>query len=173
VNEPRRAAIASPNTALHPTPAELTQSGRGERDVVLRTEKMATTYDIDGRAFTTLEGFFEEMSRVLIPGADWGHNLDAFNDILRGGFGTPEEGFTFRWLNHDVSRKRLAYPETMRQLQLRLQRCHSTNREYVARQLEQARRGSGPTVFDWLVEIIQAHGAGGDESEDGVRLVLA
>ena len=50
------------------------------------------TYTIDGKAFSTLQGFFDEISRAVIPGAEWGHNLDAFNDILRGGFGTPEGG---------------------------------------------------------------------------------
>lgn len=54
-------------------------------------------YEIDGARFTTLEGFYDEVSRVLIPGASWGHNLDAFNDILRGGFGTPPgDRFTLR-----------------------------------------------------------------------------
>jgi len=55
-------------------------------------------YEIDGQRFSTLEDFYTEVSRVVIPGADWGHNLDAFNDILRGGFGTPEGGFTVRRL---------------------------------------------------------------------------
>ena len=44
-------------------------------------------YEIDGARFSTLEGFYNEISQALIPGVDWGHNLDAFNDILRGGFG--------------------------------------------------------------------------------------
>jgi hypothetical protein len=30
----------------------------------------------------------------------------------------------------------------------------------------------GPTVFDWLVEIIGVHTAGGREAEDNVVLVL-
>jgi hypothetical protein len=34
------------------------------------------TYEIDGSRFATLEGFYDEVSRVLIPGADWGRNLD-------------------------------------------------------------------------------------------------
>ena len=33
---------------------------------------------IDGAAFSTLEGFYDEISRILIPGAVWGYNLDAF-----------------------------------------------------------------------------------------------
>ena len=112
------------------------------------------------------------MSRVLIPKADWGHNLDAFNDILRGGFGTPEEGFTLRWLHHAVSKERLGYPETIRQLELRLARCHPTNRQHVSQELASARARQGPTVFDWLVGIIRDHGPGGKEAADRVELVL-
>ena len=53
---------------------------------------MKPTLEIDGTRFDTLEGFYDEVSRQLIPRSDWGRNLDAFNDILRGGFGTPEGG---------------------------------------------------------------------------------
>ena len=131
------------------------------------------TYEIDGSRFATLQEFYDEISHVLIPGAEWGHNLDAFNDILRGGFGTPDGGFVLRWVNSGLSRERLGYPETVRQLERRLQRCHPTNRPKVANDLERARRGEGATVFDWLVEIIHDHTAGGPEGEDGVELVLA
>jgi RNAse (barnase) inhibitor barstar len=129
-------------------------------------------YVIDGEKFSVLEEFYEEIERVLIPGAAWGRNLDAFNDILRGGFGTPEGGFVLRWRQSDLSRKRLGYVETVRQLQARLNRCHPTNRAGVADSLERARSGTGPTVFDWLVEIIRVHGSGGQEAEDGVELLL-
>jgi len=65
------------------------------------------SYEIDGSRFSTLEGFFDEVSDVLIPGMWWGRNLDAFNDILRGGFGTPEGGFVLRWKRSTLSRQRL------------------------------------------------------------------
>ena len=130
-------------------------------------------YEIDGSRFSTLEGFFAEISEVLIPGEYWGHNLDAFNDILRGGFGTPEEGFRLVWKNSDLSRERLGYSETVRQLRLRLTRCHPLNRESVTETLESALKKEGPTVFDWLVEIIKVHCSGGDEEEDNVELVLS
>jgi RNAse (barnase) inhibitor barstar len=131
------------------------------------------TYEIDGIRFGTLEAFYDEISRVLIPGAEWGHNLDAFNDILRGGFGTPEGGFVLRWVNAELSRERLGHAETVRQLEQRLERCHPSNRPSVARDLEQARRGEGPTVFDWLLDILAVHTAEGCEKEDSVELVLA
>lgn len=80
------------------------------------------TYEIDGTMFDTVDGFYEEVSRIVIPGASWGRGFDAFNDILRGGFGTPEEGFVLRWRHHEVSRKRLGYEETVRQLEQRIDR---------------------------------------------------
>ncbi|MGH9681738.1 MAG: barstar family protein [Candidatus Acidiferrales bacterium] len=129
-------------------------------------------YEIDGQRFSTLEGFFDEVTRVLIPAQKWGRNLDAFNDILRGGFGTPSGGFTLHWKNHGLSIKRLGYAETVRQLELRLQHCHLESRNSVLRDLELAQRSQGPTVFDWLVSIIRIHDAGGQEADDGVRLVL-
>jgi RNAse (barnase) inhibitor barstar len=65
------------------------------------------TLFIDGDRFSDLDGFYDEVSEHLIPGAEWGRNLDAFNDILRGGFGTPESGFHLRWLNSQKSRQEL------------------------------------------------------------------
>ncbi len=133
---------------------------------------MKPVYEINGGRFETLDGFYEEISRVLIPGAEWGHNLDAFNDILRGGFGTPEGGFTLRWRNWELSRERLGYAETVRQLEKRLERCHPSNRGSIGADLDAARKDTGPTVFDWLIEIIKIHSAGGREAEDGVELIL-
>jgi len=133
---------------------------------------MRRTYVIDGTRFSTLEEFYDEVSRVLIPGAYWGRNLDAFNDILRSGFGTPEGGFILRWKNSQLSRRRLGYRETVRQLELRLQHCHPSNRARFRRALEDALRERGPTAFDWLVEIIEDHGTGGEQAEDGVELQL-
>lgn len=129
-------------------------------------------YELDGRDFSTLEDFYEVLSRALPLTAPWGHNLDALVDILRGGFGTPEGGFVLRWKNSVVSRERLGYPETVRQLELKLNYCHPSNHKLVGEELERARRSVGPTVFDWLVEIIQGLGPGGREQEHGVELEL-
>ena len=124
---------------------------------------------IDGACFDTLETFYIHALEAL-TGTGWESNLDAFNDILRGGFGTPEGGYILRWRNWELSRQRLGYAETVRQLRLRLGQCHPSNVPLVTRQLEDACHGRGPTVFDWLVEIIQVHCPGGEEEEDGVEL---
>lgn len=127
--------------------------------------------EIDGSLFTSLEGFFAHFGERALS-SPWGRNLNAFNDVLRGGFGTPEDGFTLRWKNHSVSRHRLGYEETVRQLERKLQRCHPAHRAIAAQELEAAMAGQGPTVFDWIVEIIREHGVGGSEAEDQVRLEL-
>lgn len=134
---------------------------------------MTREYVLDGAQTTSLESFFREFSGVALSGARWDQNLDAFNDVIKGGFGTPEEGFTFRWHNSELARAPLAYPETVKQMELRLERCHPSNRDAVRCELSDARRRVGPTVFDWLVEIISIHGPGGEEAEDCVILVLA
>ena len=129
-------------------------------------------YEIDGARIRSLEEFFDEITRVVISGSEWGRNLDAFNDVLRGGFGTPEGGFTIRWRNHAMSKERLGHAETAKQLEARLHHCHASNRKAVAEELAEARAGKGLTVFDWLVEIIRNHGHGGAAAEDGVQLIL-
>ena len=64
-------------------------------------------YIIEGGHVETLAGLWDELDRVMLHGIEWGHNLDAFNDVLRGGFGTPPEGFELIWRNHDLSRQKL------------------------------------------------------------------
>ena len=133
---------------------------------------MDSEFVIDGKRIVSLDAFFDEFGRVALSGARWGRNLNAFNDVLRGGFGTPDEGFTLRWSNSEASREMLGYPETARQLEIALERCHPDNRDDLRRQLSDASAGTGPTIFDWLIEIIQIHGTGGEEAEDNVRLIL-
>ncbi|MEY9863023.1 hypothetical protein ABH935_008672 [Catenulispora sp. GAS73] len=61
---------------------------------------------IDGSRFDDYEGFTVEFTKLLTEWT-WRGHLDAFNDILRGGFGTPEDGFVLRWLDSARSRELL------------------------------------------------------------------
>ena len=128
--------------------------------------------EIDGSQFSSLEEFYLHFERAALT-ADWGRNLDAFNDVLRGGFGTPPEGFVLRWRNHRESQRRLGYAETVRLLEERLARCHPSNRASIAEQLQRAQQRQGPTAYEWLVEVIRSHGPGGEEAADNVHLELA
>ncbi len=126
---------------------------------------------IDGAQFDDFEGFVARFSGLL-DDFDWRGSLDAFNDILRGGCGTPDGGFEFLWLNSQRSREVLGWPATIRWLGDTLARCHASNVPRLTAELQAARRREGTTLFDWIVEIIERHGPGGSEAEDNVVLRL-
>jgi len=63
--------------------------------------------DLDGSLVYDRDDFYDQVSERLVPSAQWGRNLDAFNDILRGGFGTPEGPFVIRWHESAATRARL------------------------------------------------------------------
>ena len=48
---------------------------------------------LNGSKMTSMDEFYDEIQKQLCPGfKKMGRNLNAFNDILRGGFGTFELG---------------------------------------------------------------------------------
>ncbi|MFD7026009.1 barstar family protein [Promicromonospora sukumoe] len=126
---------------------------------------------VDGTRFDDLDGFAREFSRLL-SGYTWRGNLDALNDVLRGGFGTPPDGWVLRWSDSETSRVALGHPETARRLERLLPGVDPSNRAAFAARLDAARRGEGPTLFDEIVAIIREHGPGGREPADGVLLEL-
>ena len=120
---------------------------------------MKPVIELDGSRFKTLEEFYDHFEERALD-CSWGKNLDAFNDVLRGGFGTPEKGFKLLWGEHETSKENLGYGETVRQLRRRLANCHFSSVPSIEHELKDAMAGKGPTVFDWLVEIIRDHGPG-------------
>ena len=112
---------------------------------------------VDGARFSTLSEAAAEFTRALGFTTTWHGNLDAFNDILHGGFGTPEEGFVLIWQHSSLSRERLGYGETLRWRENQLRTCHPANRESVQHEIQAAQRLEGQTLFDIMVEIIHDH----------------
>jgi len=129
-------------------------------------------YVIDGDDFSNLPEFAAVFSKVVLQDYVWQGNLNAFNDILRGGFGTPEEGFVLIWKNSIKSKRDLGYSETERGLEQLSETCLPDNQPDLLQYKEQARNRQGGTIFDWLIEILREHGPGGSEQEDGVILKL-
>ncbi len=114
---------------------------------------------LDGDAFNGLDSFYDHAGEVLCPGFGWGRNLDAFNDILRGGFGAfdCDEEMELVWKSAAKSKKDLGHRETEAWLEENLERVHPTNRERWMERLAAARAGKGQTLYDELVEIIRGH----------------
>ena len=73
-------------------------------------------FTIDGRHFSDMDGFYDEIEQVFTSVLDRGigRNLNAFNDILRGGFGRHEYGnpIHIKWLSYEKSVRDLG-KETM------------------------------------------------------------
>jgi len=68
-------------------------------------------FTIDGNNFSNLEGFYNEIDKILTKDLNWKteHTLDAYNDLLRGGFGVHEyeEPIVLRWINYIKSKREL------------------------------------------------------------------
>lgn len=113
---------------------------------------------MDGNQFSTLEEFYTEMDHLLTKDLGWktGHNLDAFNDLLRGGFGVHEYGehLHIKWLHAAKSRRDFGYDATAAYYEKMLTTCHPVNRKSVEEKLAAAREHKGKTVMDMIVDII-------------------
>ena len=118
---------------------------------------MKQVLEIDGDRFDDYAGFAREFS-TLLRDHEWKGSLDAFDDILYGGFGTPDGDFVLRWLNSAKSRRALGWPQTVLHLEQKLARAHPKNRDHVRAEIEAATRREGKTLFDIIVGIISDHG---------------
>lgn|SRR4030095_391686 len=116
---------------------------------------------LDGNNFSSLAEFYDEIQNKLTKNLGWeiGRNLDAYNDVLRGGFGVYEyeESFNLLWKNSEKSKRHLGYPETIKYLEKKLETCHPTNISFVKNDLQEAKKGNGKTLFEILVDIIHEH----------------
>lgn len=123
---------------------------------------------IDGSHFSDMEGFYDEVIKVFTRDADgMGRNLNAFNDMLRGGFGVFEYGtpITVKWLNADKSRNDLGYEATVLQYEKALGKCPDENKAFIQEKLADARNGRGETLFDVIVGIILDNEDSGHDCE--------
>ena len=116
---------------------------------------------IDGNKFSDLKSFYKEVDNVLTKDLQWetGHNLNAFNDLLYGGFGVHEyeEPIKLIWINCLKSKNDLGYDTTIKYLTKKLKKCHRTNVEYVRTELIEAKKHKGETLFEIIINIIKEH----------------
>lgn len=112
----------------------------------------------DGQRFDDLAGFYDEVEQALTKDLSWqiGRNLDAFNDVLRGGFGIHEcgEPISIKWIHFNKSRRDFGYSATVQYFEEILKRCHPMNVDCVQKKLKDAKNQSGQTLLDIIIEII-------------------
>jgi len=114
---------------------------------------------IDGNNFSTLEEFYCETDKLLTKNLSWktGHNLNSFNDLLRGGFGIHEykEKLNIKWIHADKSRRDFGYPATADYFRNNLKKCHAGNEKFIMEKIRNAENHKGKTLFDIITDIIQ------------------
>ncbi|WP_083988460.1 ribonuclease inhibitor [Chryseobacterium arthrosphaerae] len=129
------------------------------------TEKMIV---IHGGHFSSLEGFYEEASNVLMKNTDWKiGTLDGFDDILYGGFGVFEnnEPIEIVWKESQKSAEDLGIKATREFYGNKIRQGKPFNIKLLQQKLDDLMEGKGQTLFEILVEIIQSHA--------NIQLVLA
>ena len=106
------------------------------------------TYIIDGSKAHTWPEIVASIN-AFIPNSEWqGNSLDALDDILYGGYGTPDK-FIVIWKASEVSRKTLGLTETL---------AHFKNMPAL-QHLDAAGQMNprSKTLFEVLVEIFEGH----------------
>lgn len=115
---------------------------------------------IHGGHFSSLNGFYEEVSRVLIKDTDWKvGTLDGFDDILYGGFGVFEnqEEVEIVWKESQKSKEDLGLIATQEFYENKIRQGKPFNVELAQQKLNDLIDGKGQTLFDILIEIIESH----------------
>ncbi|KAA0128299.1 ribonuclease inhibitor [Chryseobacterium sp. SN22] len=107
---------------------------------------------INGRHFSDLEGFYEEISRLLMKDEDWKvGTLDGFDDILYGFQGQ------ITWKDSQKSREELGFDLTKEFYENKIRQGKPFNVMLIRHKLDELVAGKGQTLFEILVEIIQSH----------------
>jgi hypothetical protein len=119
---------------------------------------------IDGNNFSDFEGLVREFNICVFSDKEptafhrtWGGGFGQFNDLLRGGYGTPEGQFTIHWINSHKSKEDLQYKATLAWLEVRRDKVHPANKERWLGRIELMKYNIGETLFEMIVAIIVSH----------------
>lgn len=122
---------------------------------------MKTTIIFDGTNIHDIPSFYEEVNRVFMVNTDWrlGQSLDAFNDMLYGGYGKikGDEEIELVWKNFEQNKKDLGLELTKSYYEEKLKSPNKFNTDFVKEKLTELENGTGKTYFEIILEIIGEH----------------
>ena len=117
--------------------------------------------EINGDNFQDIEGFYEELNHLLMKDENWKleASLDAFNDLLYGGFGAIKDydELEIIWLNSEKSKEDLGFETTKSYYRHKLEHPEIYSSKFAQEKLEELESGKGQTYFEILLEIISEH----------------
>jgi RNAse (barnase) inhibitor barstar len=107
---------------------------------------------INGSHFSDLEGFYEEISQLFMEDEDWKvGTLDGFDDILYGFEGE------IIWKESQKSKQDLGLEVTKVFYENKIRQGKPYHIELIQQKLDELAAGTGQTLFEILVEIIESH----------------
>ncbi|MCE7065035.1 ribonuclease inhibitor [Dyadobacter sp. CY326] len=122
---------------------------------------MSKQFIINGNSIQDIASFYEEINRLFMADEDWkiGNSLDAFNDLLYGGFGALRnvDSAEIVWLSIDKSSEALGIATTRNYYMDKLKPDSPFNKKHFEEELVRLENGTGETYFDTIIEIIREH----------------
>lgn len=122
---------------------------------------MSKTVTLNGANIHDIPSFYDEVNAVFMANEAWqlGNSLDAFNDLLYGGFGAllGQDTVQLVWLDMEKSKAALGYDVTRQYYLNKITQPEHFNVAFFQRQLDALENGNGQTYFDILLEIIADH----------------
>lgn len=122
---------------------------------------MVKQIQIEGNAINDIASFYAEINRVFMAAESWmiGQSLDAFNDLLYGGYGALQgaQGAELIWRNMDHSRQALGYQTTRAYYLDKLKPGSPYNKKLFAEKLAALDSGTGETYFEIILSILADH----------------
>ena len=122
---------------------------------------MKKEFVIDGNRIKDKSSLYEEINRQFMHEESWqlAESLDAFDDLLYGGFGAIKEKEEIKivWLNFDSNKEAFGLDFTRNFYKEKLEQPENFDSKLVRRQLDDLERGEGQTYFEIIEEIISSH----------------
>ncbi|CAG5068079.1 hypothetical protein DYBT9623_00807 [Dyadobacter sp. CECT 9623] len=116
---------------------------------------------INGSSVEDIASFYDEINRVFMADENWkiGPSLDAFDDLLYGGFGAIRnaERVEVVWQDIEKSRAALGYEATKAYFLEKLKPGSPFNKVLFEEKLAALENGTGETYFDTIMHIIAEH----------------
>ncbi|SEJ61219.1 Barstar (barnase inhibitor) [Dyadobacter koreensis] len=116
---------------------------------------------INGSSIKDIPTFYQEINRIFMSDENWeiGQSLDAFNDLLYGGFGVIKSGEAVEliWNNSEESRQSLGYAVTKAYYNEKLKPDSPFNKEMFREKLVALENGNGETYFEIILSVITDH----------------
>ncbi|QRR00208.1 barstar family protein [Dyadobacter sandarakinus] len=116
---------------------------------------------LDGNRIEDISSFYDEINRVFMHSETWkiGQSLDAFHDLLYGGYGelVNSEPMELHWTNLDKSRQVLGHAATRAYYMEKLAPGSPYNKALFYEKLAALEAGQGETYFDLVLSIIAEH----------------